>query len=382
MTLVTAFLLFASTSIAQTRTNPAATNPARSNANTSPRAAAKPRGQAAPQKQTFGPRQPQATGQQQAPVRQARVPQNVRVAPRQPAGPPNGFKLTPAESSKIDQMLAFWEKKTTSIKTFEAEFARWVYDPTFGPKDDAATFTTGEIRYAAVDRGMIRENAVYDFDAARKKAQDAAKAAYAQAKSPAEKKALEKKINELWPFAPRKDAVGEHWVCDGKSVFEFSHKTKELVEIKLPKEMQGNAIAEGPLPFMFGAKADKIKERYWIRELARTKKEEPYHLELVPKRRGEDYSRIRIKLNAQTFLPDEMVLYDLNLKGRSSYAFRNLKANGTKNNLKNFLGGFVSPKTPRGWTKIVRDVGATPAPGPQQGQPAQRKAAAPTRPKR
>lgn len=295
-------------------------------------------------KPQYGPTRPQITAPQgRQPVRQANAGQNRQSTPRK-AGPPNGFTLSAAEQAQVDKMLDFWEQKTSGIKTLECEFARWVYDPQFGPKEDAKTFTTGEIRYAAVDRGMIREAKVYDFDEKQKKA------------------------GVKWPYKEREDAIGEHWVCDGKSVFEFSHKTKELVEVKLPPNMQGNAIADGPLPFMFGAKADKIKQRYWIREIPRTAKEQPYQLELIPKRRGEDYSRIRVKLDPQKFLPTQMVLYELNLVGRSAYSFRKMKANSTANNLRNFMGGFVSPKTPRGWTKIVKNVGGT-APAPKGQQP-------------
>ena len=42
---------------------------------------------------------------------------------------------------------------------------------------------------------------------------------------------------------------------------------KQLIERKLPPEMQGKAIADGPLPFVFGAKADQLKRRYWMRDI-------------------------------------------------------------------------------------------------------------------
>lgn len=288
--------------------------------------------------------------------------QGVRPAqqanqPRPPAGPPKGFALTPQQANMVDQMLKFWQQKTEGVKTLEAEFGRYVFDPVFGPKDAPKTFTTGLIRYAAPDKGMIQEK-----DLSGKKGTGVYKYSAALAKT-----------NPKWPFEEDTKAVGEHWVCDGSSVFEFSHKTKELIEIKLPPEMQGNAIAEGPLPFMFGAKAAMIKSRYWVREIPRKGNAGPFQLELVPKRRGEDFSKISIKLDAAKFLPTEMTLYDLNKVGRSQYVFRNLTTDGAKNKLTNFLGGFVSPKTPRGWTKIVQDIGKPGTdPGSRQAQaPAQ-----------
>ena len=291
------------------------------------------------------------TGQGQTSNIQRFTPQVQTQQPRQnadaqvPAGPPEGFQLTPQQAQLVDKMLQFWEDKTSRIKTLEGEFGRYVFDPVFGPKNAPATFTTGVIRYSAPDKGMIQEkdlkgrgSGIYQYNEAKAKAGD------------------------KWPFEEDPKAIGEHWVCDGKSVFEFSHKTKELVEIKLPPQMQGNAIADGPLPFMFGAKAATIKERYWVREVPRANQQAPYQLELVPKRRGESYSLVRIYLDPQNFLPTEMTLYDLNKVGKSRYMFKNLKANGTKNQVVNFFGNFVSPKTPRGWTKIVKDVSKPQAP--------------------
>jgi TIGR03009 family protein len=240
-------------------------------------------------------------------------------------------------------MLGFWEKQTSKIKTFRADFVRWTYDPVMGPKDGkAASITGGEIRYATPDRGMIKETRIAEYDVAKARA------------------------GEEWPYTEKKDAVGEHWVCDGKSVFEFQHEKKELVETQLPPEMQGNAIAEGPLPFMFGAKTATIQKRYYIREIPRAKGDDPYHLELVPKGPGEDFSRIRIQLDAKEFLPDVMEVYGLNGLGKSTYQFNDRKINLVTDNVKNFWDSFVSPKPPRGWTQTTHNVGQSI--GPRQAR--------------
>ena len=36
--------------------------------------------------------------------------------------------------------------------------------------------------------------------------------------------------------------------------------------------MRGEAIADGPIPFISGAKADKMKQRYWIRDITPTRR--------------------------------------------------------------------------------------------------------------
>ena len=53
----------------------------------------------------------------------------------------------------------------------------------------------------------------------------------------------------------KKDAIGEHWVCDGQNVYEYRHDQKQLVVRPIPPAMQGKAIVDGPLPFLFGAEA-------------------------------------------------------------------------------------------------------------------------------
>ena len=59
--------------------------------------------------------------------------------------------------------------------------------------------------------------------------------------------------------------TGEHWVCNGTSIYEFRHGDRQLRETKLPPELRGKAISDGPLPFVFGAKADTLKKRYFMR---------------------------------------------------------------------------------------------------------------------
>ena len=53
---------------------------------------------------------------------------------------------------------------------------------------------------------------------------------------------------------PIEDARAEHWMCDGKSVYEYQPAKKRVEEHRLPPELQGKAIAKSPLPFLFGAR--------------------------------------------------------------------------------------------------------------------------------
>ena len=69
--------------------------------------------------------------------------------------------------------------------------------------------------------------------------------------------------NGDWIVQPK--AIGEHWVCDGENVYEYRHDQKQMVVRPIPPAMRGKAIVDGPLPFLFGADAAKLKARYFMR---------------------------------------------------------------------------------------------------------------------
>ncbi len=301
-----------------------------------------------PQAPTYGPQPRQvapparhdvrAGGQQgrPAPARSPAIRPGQAVAERV-AQVPKEFRLDAKQQQWVDQVLGYWEKRTSEIKTYQCDFKRWEYDPVFGPKEDPKTISYGEIRFAAPDKGMIEVTRIDEFDPKKKK----------EGVEP--------------PFNQRKGEVGEHWVCDGESVFEFDHPRKLLIETKLPPEMHGKAISESPLPFLFGAKADTIKRKYWVRELPAAAGTKPkyYQLEVLPKSREDagTFKTVQIFLDQKEFLPVGMQMVELNGQSRSSYQFYNRKENAVPNNLKNWWGQFVSPKLPRDWTKVTHDLG-------------------------
>ena len=50
-----------------------------------------------------------------------------------------------------------------------------------------------------------------------------------------------------------------------KVVYQYRPDLKQLVEHPIPPQLQGQAIVDGPLPFLFGADAAKLKQRYWMK---------------------------------------------------------------------------------------------------------------------
>jgi TIGR03009 family protein len=257
---------------------------------------------------------------------------------QRPSGPPEGFPLPPDKQQRVDAILRFWEFHTGKIKTFQCKFTRQTHNLVFGPKDAPRTVDRGRVRYAAPDKGLMRVDEVYVYNP--------------QAKSQDEQ------------YQKQDVQFGEYWVCDGESIHQFDSRTKVLTETKLPPNMRGQAIGDGPLPFLFGAKAETMKARYWIREITPTGTAAvEYWLEAIPKRAEDaaNFDRLMVQLEkpkarGERLVPKAMKV--VNKQGYVFYHFSEQVANDPRHRVAGFLGSFVRPSTPRGWTKVVEDWNA------------------------
>jgi TIGR03009 family protein len=189
------------------------------------------------------------------------------------------FVLTPQEEQQLNQILMAWEQTSNAVKTYKSQFTRWEYDTVFGPKTDARTRCQGELKFMAPDKGSFRINSVYN---------------------PTTKKYESGPPDQL-----------EHWVCDGKSVFEINHKEKTRTERPLPPELQGTAISDGPLPFVFGAKRAKLKERYWMRQSPAVNDPENIWLEAYPRYQADaaNFKYVEIIISRKEFMPVAIQLF-------------------------------------------------------------------------
>lgn len=247
----------------------------------------------------------------------------------------------------------FWEQRSNQVKTFKCQFKRWDYDPIFGPKETFKSFASGTIQYASPDKGLYRVESL-------------------QVYTPP------KAAGEQPQYLPQGPENGEHWVCNGESVFEFDTRNKRVVERALPPDMKGRAIVDGPLPFLFGARAETIKARYWIRPSAfkppETKGE--FWLEAYPKSRhdAQNFKMVLVVLEEKEFLPLRMQIFAPNFDparnpSKTVYQFDNREANAQKDLVGNlaalFQREFYNPKVPSGWTTIKENAGGL-APGQAQ----------------
>jgi TIGR03009 family protein len=148
-------------------------------------------------------------------------------------------------------------------------------------------------------------------------------------------------------------------------VYEYNHRDKQLVVTTIPEEMRGQSIVDGPLPFLFGADANKLMNRYWLR--TKQSAEAEIWLEAYPRWQADaaNYDFVDVMLDRKTMQPKAIQVHLPGGQQRHVYMFKEPKVN--ESNLGTwFTGLFSAPRTPLGWTKVNADN--APA-GPQAAKP-------------
>jgi TIGR03009 family protein len=263
----------------------------------------------------------------------------------QPPAPP--FQLTEVQQQQVTQILQMWENESAKVQTFNSDFERWEYDAVFGPGSEKPLIKcSGQVSFSKPDKGSLKVEEIKRWT--KTNPQDTA------ADAPGD-------------WVPQPHEVGEHWVCDGKAVYEYNHRDKQLVVTPIPPHMQGAAIADGPLPFLFGAKAADLMNRYWIKEEQSNAVQ--IWLRAYPRRQTDaaNYDSVDVMLDRKTMQPTHI---QVNLPGgqqKHMYSFTDSKVN--QNNLGTWFNDlFSAPRKPLGWTRVTNEG---PPAGPQAAAPAE-----------
>lgn len=251
---------------------------------------------------------------------------------------PPPFVLSPAEQEQLDRVLIAWEDRSSKIKTFECEFTRWEFDPVWGPPNQPKRIVRGKIMYAAPDKGLFRVD--------------------------------EEVVNGRLQTAVQP----ERWVCDGRSVYEYRFETKQIVETPLPPELQGKAITEGPLPFLFSAQAESLKRRYYMRIITPQNVRDEIWLEAFPRYQQEaaNFQRAQLILKLPQLDIFALQLYHPSAQptsqSRTVFQFDRIKTNAV-DFLRLFKEDPFKPLLPdSSWAKVVESGSpAQPSP-PAMGQ--------------
>ena len=257
-------------------------------------------------------------------------------------------QLPPEQEKYLHNLLDYWQQSSDQVKQYICDFQRFEYDTEIVNYRDAQSnqlaahsIATGQIRYAAPDRGYFETTGMMDFKA--------------PPKAPGQEAEYE-----------RRDTSGplEKWICDGRNIYEFDFDAKRLYETEIPKTMQGDGLANSPLPFLFGANKALLLDRYWVRVITPEGATNEYWLEAFPKRveDARTYSKIEIIIAEEDFLPKAMHMYSpqydpkKNNYGSRYFAFGNRRVNAKSSQIQDFFGIFVRPQTPitGGWKRVTR----------------------------
>ncbi len=285
----------------------------------------------------LAPSQGNAQGPAQVPNQ---APANVN--PRQPGQVPAAVQpgrpfapLAEAAQARLDQLLAKWEAESKATKLLACDFTCWNYDNKSAPLGVHATWSQGAIKYASPDKGLFRVDTLRAY----------------QGMTPEGKAIYEADPKNL----------GDYWVCNGSELLEFDRVKKQCVVRSIPEEMRGQKIFQSPLPFVFNLDAKEIQTRYWVREVTPPPgKTGVYVIEAFPMQQEDraQYLFVTIVIGAQSFLPEELIVYAPNFHPQDSpvyqhYVFSEAKRNGLVANLQNFTDSFIKARPPADW-EIIR----------------------------
>jgi len=261
-----------------------------------------------------------------------RDPTLLRRTPEQMPGAP--FTLTPQQQAEVDWLLARWEQHGAGVKTFECGFTRFEYDGVFDSGDKPSFIDKGEIRYAAPDKGLFRvDEQIVDYQWIN---------------------------NQAVGGRSVKGQRLEHWISNGTSIFQYDFQNRQLIEHKLPPELHGKAISESPLPFFFGAKADHLRKRYFLRLVTPEGADDQVWLEAHPRFQADaaNFRQATLILTLSTMQPSALQIILPNGKSRTVYQFHSPRMN--VKNLLDPLGVFennwLHPRVPPGWKKVVEEA--------------------------
>jgi TIGR03009 family protein len=226
-----------------------------------------------------------------------------------PTPPPVPFILSPEEQRQLDQALAAWEQRNKEIKRFECRYTVWDYDSTFGVAipgkgEEPVCVDQGELKYLAPDKGLYHR----------------------EGKRP------------------------EHWLCDGRSMYQYDYARKKVVESPLPPEVQGKSISDGPLPFVFGTESNRLKQRYFLRIITPRDRPDEVWLEARPRfqRDALDFQKAELILKTNGLLPFAIQLYHPGGKQRTVYQFEKVVVNRKPVFIE---PDWTRPNVPFGWKK-------------------------------
>lgn len=245
-------------------------------------------------------------------------------------------------SPELEKVFKDWELASDNFKKLRGDFHRIVYDSVFQVEKRAV----GTFYFDAPDKGRLDikpDKSVKPGTVSRKK--------------------RGKKDGKPFSVVPDQEA---HWICNGKEVSYIDVVQKVVKVSQIPEENRGDNIIDGPLPFLFGMKAEEAKRRYQQLALNPRKPYEVpvagrlvkvFHIHARPrwKKDAAYWSKAEVLLDAKNFYPVAIKLIDPAGNSETVYAFSNVHEPSWWDDRKK---PFVV-KIPRGFKRVVNHSGPT-----------------------
>ncbi|MSR57995.1 MAG: hypothetical protein EXS05_10005 [Planctomycetaceae bacterium] len=229
------------------------------------------------------------------------IPDDAR-RPRPEAEPMRVEKISP----ELEQILKDWEEYSSRVKKLTGTFKRAKIDRTFGVE----LWADGKFAYQAPDKGA------YAFAGTKLRKDDASE--------------IENADGSLFEL---KSDETENWVCTGAEVLKIYDAVKQYERVAIPPESQGDNIIEGPLPFLFGMKAEQAKRRYIFKlNKPHSNYKDAINLSVLPreKRDSDHWVKARVILSRQNYLPIVVKLTEPGENTETVHIFTDLQVNGKK----------------------------------------------------
>lgn len=240
-----------------------------------------------------------------------------------PAPEPLRVNNVPPELMKI---LKDWELSSAKIKKLEGKHRRWEYDYVF----KVLKRNSGAIYYETPDKGRIDLEPVPNPEPPK------------NVKNPPPPLEKDKKH---WLTGKPMDfelqpGPAERWYCNGQLITQVDDQSKTATQMVIPPQAQGEHIADGPLPFLFGMPAQKAIQRYDMKLISEDREAGKAWIEARPRWQNDraNYQLATIILDLKTFLPDAVRLIDPAGTKETAFKFGELEVNSRSLTPKLFRG--------------------------------------------
>jgi TIGR03009 family protein len=185
--------------------------------------------------------------------------------PPQSAQTPQNQPAAAAAPSRLDQLLARWEKEMQSVTTLSAEIKRTTKDKVWATNEAFV----GKALYMKPNLAVLELH----------------------------------KDNNVQVF--------EKYICTGNNLYQYVPTSKVVHVYELPTPKPGQpATDDNFLSFFFGMKAEEAKRRYDLKLVQDVDQNNPwyFYIEVLPKLPVDkaDFSKARLVLNASNFLPRQV----------------------------------------------------------------------------